>query len=179
MESWNQGTLLHQLWADFGRDQYSRCTRKIGNMSGRFLPSTPTNWSILNSLFLFHRGTDFPQVTSGNRPQTTDSARAIWRRDCFCQVNHLRGGQGPDALPTICPVAGPDPIFLEVGLDFSEELNTVADAWTWSRNPNTQAQFIRKCFRNGLWVEWWPTADGWELRIRRPENRPTTSATRS
>jgi hypothetical protein len=64
----------------------------------------------------------------------------------------------------------PDPtlFFLEVGLDFSEQLNTVAEAWTWSRDPETQVQFIRKCFRNGLQVEWWLTADGWELRIWRP-----------
>jgi hypothetical protein len=54
-------------------------------------------------------------------------------------------------------------------LDFSDELKVVADAWTWSRDPQTQVHFIRQCFRNGLWVEWWQTADGWELRIRRPE----------
>ena len=53
-------------------------------------------------------------------------------------------------------------------MDFSEEYNKVADAWTWSNDPETQVQFIRKCLRNGLWVEWWQTADGWELRIRKP-----------
>jgi len=62
-------------------------------------------------------------------------------------------------------------------LDFSEELSIVTDAWTWSRDPETQVQFIRKCLRNGLWVEWWRTADGWELRVTKPEIRPTTSAT--
>jgi hypothetical protein len=54
-------------------------------------------------------------------------------------------------------------------LDFSDELKVVADTWTWSRDPQTQFQFIRQCSRNGLQVEWWQTADGWELRIRRPE----------
>ena len=58
-------------------------------------------------------------------------------------------------------------LILEVGLDF-EELNTVANTWTWSRDPETQAQFIRQCFQKGLQVEWWQTAEGWELRIRRP-----------
>jgi hypothetical protein len=53
-------------------------------------------------------------------------------------------------------------------VDFSEELNTVANAWTWSRDPETQAQFIRQCSRNGLKAEWWLTAEGWELRITRP-----------
>jgi hypothetical protein len=53
--------------------------------------------------------------------------------------------------------------------DFSEELNTLADAWTWSSNPETQAQFISQCSRNGLTVEWWQTAEGWELRITRAE----------
>ena len=50
----------------------------------------------------------------------------------------------------------------------SEELNKVADTFTWSRDPETQAQFICQCSRNGLQVDWWLTADGWELRIRRP-----------
>jgi hypothetical protein len=53
-------------------------------------------------------------------------------------------------------------------LDFSDELNLVADAWSWSRDPDTQTQFIRQCRQNGLHAEWWRTADGWELRIRRP-----------
>jgi hypothetical protein len=53
-------------------------------------------------------------------------------------------------------------------LDFSEELNVVADAWTWSRDPETRALLVRQCSQNGLKVEWKHTQDGWELRIRRP-----------
>jgi uncharacterized membrane protein len=36
MESWNEGTLLHELWADFGGDHYCRCTRQFERVGAYF-----------------------------------------------------------------------------------------------------------------------------------------------